>query len=48
MQVDHDHLLVQSFGGRIRKSNSYSETMLGFFWSLRQIFWIRGQPPIIV
>jgi hypothetical protein len=31
----------------VGKSNSYSETMLGFFWSLRQIFWIRGQPPII-
>lgn len=34
MHVDHDRLLVQAFGGRcVGKSNSYSRTVLGFFWS---------------
>jgi hypothetical protein len=44
MHIDHDRLLVQSFGGRcVGKSNSYSGTVLGFFLSAT----ITGRPPEI-
>jgi hypothetical protein len=33
MHVDHDGLLAQSLGGPMpRQFNSYSRTVLGFFW----------------